>query len=125
MRNKQRGMSFIVIFLIGVVLALGAVGFMKVAPAYADYATAKKAINAVAASDGRSGSVNEIRKAFERHASVDSITVVTPAELEISKDGGDVVISFAYAQKIPLFANVSLLIDFSASTAPGGGADKP
>jgi len=27
------------------------------------------------------------------------------------------VISFAYAQKIPLFANVSLLIDFAASTA--------
>jgi len=117
-------MSFIVIFLIGVVLALGAVGFMKVGPAYGDYATAKKAINAVASGEGRTGSVNEIRKAFERRASVDSITVVTPAELEITKDGGDVVISFAYAQKIPLFANVSLLIDFAASTAPGGGSDK-
>ena len=49
---------------------------------------------------------------------------MTGAELEIGKDGGEVVISFAYAKKIPLFANVSLLIDFAASTAPGGGADK-
>ena len=124
MRNKQRGVSFPVIFLIGVVLAIGAIGAMKIAPAYADFSTAKKAIVAIAGSEGRTGSVSEIRKAFERRSSIDNITVVTPGELEISKDGGDVVISFAYAQKIPLFANVSLLIDFAASTAPGGGVDK-
>ncbi|MBE0616129.1 MAG: DUF4845 domain-containing protein [Burkholderiales bacterium] len=123
MRNKQRGVSFPVIFLIGVVIALGAVGAMKIAPAYGDFSTAKKAIVAIAASEGRTGSVTEIRKAFDRRAAVDNITVVTPSELEISKEGGDLVISFAYAQKIPLFANVSLLIDFAASTAPGGVAD--
>jgi len=123
MRNKQRGVSFLVIFLIGVVLALGAVGAMKVFPAYSDFLTAKKAITAIAASEGRTGSVAEIRKAFDRYANVNNITVVSPGDLEISKDGGEVVISFAYAQKIPLFANVSLLIDFAASTAPGA-ADK-
>ncbi|MCK9202749.1 MAG: DUF4845 domain-containing protein [Burkholderiales bacterium] len=120
MRNKQRGVSFLVIFLIGVILALGAIGAMKVVPAYMDYETAKKAIVAIAASEGRSGSVADIRKAFDRYANVNSITVVTPGDLEISKDGGEVVISFAYTKKIPLFANVSLLIDFAASTAPGG-----
>ncbi|MBE0625003.1 MAG: DUF4845 domain-containing protein [Burkholderiales bacterium] len=117
MRNKQRGVSFPVIFLIGVVLALAAVGAMKVLPAYMDYATARKAIIAIAASEGRAGSVSEVRKAFERRATVDNITVVNAGELDISKEGGDLVISFEYAQKIPLFANVSLLIDFSASTS--------
>jgi hypothetical protein len=124
MRNKQRGISFLLIFLIGVVLALAAVGAMKIAPAYTDFLTAKKAIVAVAAGEGRTGNVTEMRKAFDRRANIDNITVVTPAELEITKDGGEVVISFAYAKKIPLFANVSLLIDFAASTAPGGGSDK-
>ena len=124
MRNKQRGVSFPVIFLIGVVLALAAVGAMKVWPAYSGFLTAKKAIVAIAAGEGRTGSVTEMRKAFDRRSAIDNITVVTPGDLEISKDGGEVVISFAYAKKIPLFANVSLLIDFSASTAPGGGSDK-
>jgi hypothetical protein len=124
MRNKQRGISFPVVFLIGVVLALAAVGAMKIAPAYTEFLTVKKAITAIAASDGRTGSVSEIRKAFDRRAAIDSITAVTPGELEISKDGGDVVISFAYQKRIALFGNVSLLIDFAASTAPGGGADK-
>lgn len=124
MRNKQRGISFLVVFLIGVVLALVAVGAMKIAPAYQDFMTAKKDMLAVAGSEGRTGSVADIRKAFDRRADIDSISVVTGADLNISKDGGDTVISFAYTKKIPLFANVSLLIDFAASSAPGGGADK-
>ncbi len=124
MRNSQRGVSFPLIFIIAVILALLAVGAMKIGPAYMDFMTAKKAIVAVAASEGRTGSVAEIRKGFGRRATIDNITVVTADELEISKDGGEVVISFAYAQKIPLFANVSVVIDFAASTVPGGGADK-
>jgi Domain of unknown function (DUF4845) len=124
MRNKQRGISFLVIFLIGVILALAAVGAMKIAPAYSEFLTAKKAIVAIAAGEGRTGSVADIRKAFDRRANIDNITEVTPAELEISKESGEVIISFAYTKKIPLFANVSLLIEFAASTAPGGGSDK-
>jgi len=124
MRNSQRGVSFLVIFLIFVVLALAAVGAMKVWPAYAEFGTAKNAIVAIAASEGRTGSVVEIRKAFDRRANVDNITAVTPGELEITKDGGDIVISFAYSKKIPMFSNVSVCIDFAASTAPGAGADK-
>jgi hypothetical protein len=124
MRKQQRGISFPFVFMVGVVLALAVVGAMKIAPAYVDFITVKKAVAAIAAGEGRTGNVSEIRKAFGRRAAIDNITVVTPEELEISKDGGDVVISFAYAKKIPLFANVSVLIDFAASTAPGGGADK-
>ena len=124
MRNKQRGVSFPVIFLIGVVAALAAVGAMKVGPAYMEYDTARKAIVAIAASEGRAGSVVEIRKAFDRRANIDNVTVLSGGDLDISKDGGDLVIAFAYAKKIPLFANVSLLIDFATSTAPGGGVDK-
>ena len=101
MRNKQRGVSFPVVFLIGVVVALGAVGAMKVGPAYKDFYTAKRAITTVAASEGRAGSVVEIRRAFDRHAEIDNITVVAANELDISKEGGDLVISFAYAQTAP------------------------
>jgi hypothetical protein len=120
MRNKQRGVSFLLVFLIGVVLALAVLGAMKIAPAYSEFITAKKAIVAIAANEGRSASVSDIRKAFERRSDIDDIKAVTPGELEITKDGGEVVISFAYSKKIPLFANVSVVIDFAAST--GGGS---
>ena len=119
MGNKQCGVSFLLIFMIGVVLALSAVGAMKIAPAYTEFMTIKKTIMAVAASEGRTGSVTEIRKAFDRRANIDNITAVTPGDLEITKDGGELVISVAYAKKVPLFSNVSVCIDFVASTAPG------
>jgi hypothetical protein len=124
MRNKQRGVSFLVIFLIFVFFALAAVGAMKIVPAYTEFQTVQKTIMAIAASEGRTGSVTEIRKAFDRRANVDNITAVTAGELDISKDGGELVISAAYAKKIPLFANVAVCIDFVASTVPGGGTDK-
>jgi hypothetical protein len=124
MRNKQRGVSFLVVFLIGVMIALGAVGAMKILPAYSEFQTAKKAINGVASGEGRTGNVSEVRKAFDRRANIDSISAITGGDLDVSKDGGEVVISFAYSKKIPLFANVSVCIDFAASTAPGGGSDK-
>jgi len=124
MRNKQRGVSFLLVFLIFVVLGLGAVGAMKIVPAYTEFQTVQKTIMAVAASEGRTGSVAEIRKGFDRRANIDNITEVTAGDLDISKDGGDVVISVAYAKKVPLFANVAVCIDFVASTAPGRGTDK-
>jgi len=124
MRNKQSGVSFLVVFLIGVVIALIAVGAMKILPAYTEFQTAKKIMIAVAGSEGRTGSVAEIRKAFDRRANIDAIAAVTGGDLEVGKDGGELVISFAYSKKIPLFANVSMVIDFAASTVPGGGTDK-
>ena len=83
MRSKQRGISFLVVFLIGVVLALAAVGAMKILPAYAEFQTAKKAITGVAGSEGRTGSVIEIRKAFDRRATIDNISAVSGADLEV------------------------------------------
>jgi len=124
MRNKQRGVSFPVIFLIFVVVALAAVGGMKVFPAYAEYQSIKKAINGTASSEGRTGNITEIRKAFDRRANIDNIESVTGADLDIGKDAGELVIAFAYSKKIPLFANVSLVIDFAASSSPGGRTDK-
>jgi Tfp pilus assembly protein PilE len=124
MQNKQRGLSLLALVLGLVVAAVVALVGMKVFPAYSEFLQSKKAIGAVAANEARGGSVVEIRKAFDRYANIDNITTLAGTDLDISKDGGELVISFAYSKKIPLFYNVSLLIDFAASTAPGGRVDK-
>ena len=36
---------------------------------------------------------------------------------DISKDGNGVVISFGYERRIPLFYNISLVIDFEGSSS--------
>jgi len=116
--NRQKGVSVFVMMVIMAVLILCAVVGLKVGPVYMEYMQIKKALVGIAESgELRAGSVNDVRKAFDRRAQVDSITEINSGDLEISKDGGgDLVIAFAYPKKVPLFGNVSLLFDFSGSS---------
>jgi hypothetical protein len=115
MQNKQRGVSlsglFIGLFILIFVALLG----MKLIPAYMEYGTAKNAIQGIAR-DKANGSPQEIRRAFDSRAAIDDITAVKASDLEITKDGGEVVIGFAYRKEVPLFANVGVYMDFAAST---------
>jgi hypothetical protein len=104
------------LLVICVILILGALIGLKVAPAYIEYGQIKKAVTGIVQGGEAKGTVADIRKAFERRAQVDDITTITAQDLDISKDGNDVVISFAYPKKVPLFANLSLLIDFAGSS---------
>ena len=119
-RKRQQGLGFagVIFLLIGIVFV--AIIGMKLVPAYIEYFTIKKAITGMTQSgELRGASVADVRKAFDRRTAIDDITAVTPADLEITKDGNDVVISFAYEKRIPLFYNISVLIDFAGSSRPG------
>jgi hypothetical protein len=115
--NKQSGMSFFGILIVCIVIVIGAIGGLKVVPAYIEYFQIKKAINGIVQSgEARRSTPAEIRGAFERRRTIDDFEAVTGKDLDITKSGNDVVISFAYPKRIPLFANVNLLIDFAASS---------
>ncbi len=115
--RRQRGVSLGGLLMGCVVLAILALIGMKVAPAYLQYGKIKKAVAAVAgSSDAREGTPTDIRKAFDRFASTDDITDLTGKELDITKERGAVVISFAYDKEIPLFSNMYLLIKFAGSS---------
>jgi Domain of unknown function (DUF4845) len=118
--RRQRGMSGIGILIILILVVFAALIGMRVTPAYLEYFAIKKAIASMTQSgELRGGSVADVRRSFERHQAIDDFTAVGPQDLEITKDGGDLVISFAYEKRVPLFYNVSLLIDFAGSSQPG------
>jgi hypothetical protein len=98
-----------------IVIVFVAIGGLKIAPAYIEYYTVKKAIAAVAQTTSK-GTVAEVRAAFDRRAQIDDIEVVSGKNLEISKEGNEVVISVAYPKRISLFGNVSVVIEFAASS---------
>ena len=116
MIRKQRGVSLMGLMMGCFLLVIVAVLGMKLAPSYIEYSSVKKAVSGIG-SEMRGGTVGDVRKAFDKRAQVDSIEVIKGADLEVSKDGSDLVISFAYPKKIPLFGNVSILIDFAGSSA--------
>lgn len=116
--NKQRGVSLSGLLVGVVIVVLVALLGMKVFPSVTEYLQIKKAIKAVAQDSSlKSASVAEVRKAYSKHQEIDNIKKIGPADLEVTKEGGELLISFAYQDKIPLFANVSLLLDYEASSA--------
>lgn len=115
----QRGFSLSNLMVWGIIFALVAVGAMKVAPSAIEYYKIQKNIKAVAASVPPDATVSQVKSSFSKYAEVDHLKF-SADDLEITKDSGQVVISFAYEKKIPLFGNVSLLIDYKGSTAPSG-----
>jgi Tfp pilus assembly major pilin PilA len=113
--KNQRGVTLIGMLMAAIVIVVVAIGGLKVAPAYIEYFTVKKAIVAIAQANSKA-TVAEVRTAFDRRSAIDNIDVIGPKDLEITKEGNDIVISFSYPKRIPLFGNISLVIDFAASS---------
>ncbi len=119
--NRQHGIGFVTLALYLVVGAVVVLGFLKILPHYIEYFSVKKVITAMATSEEvKSGTVAEIRTSFDRRRVIDNIQAVKAADLEISKENNDTVVSAAWQANIPLFTGWTLLIDFKVSTL-----DKP
>ena len=117
--KRQRGMGFagVLVMLVGIIF-LAIIG-MKMVPAYLEYFAIKKAVAAITQGGQlRNATVADIRRAFELRAGDRRHHLGRAKDLEITKDGSEVVISFAYSKRIPLFYNISLLIDFAGSSKP-------
>lgn len=113
----QRGVALSGLIFWGIVLILVAVLGMKVTPSVIEYFKILQGSKAVVAKATPEATVVELRRSFDKFAEVDHLSF-SSRDLEIYKDNrGQVVIEFAYEKRIPLFANVSLLIDYKGSTA--------
>lgn len=117
MRNRQQGLSLIGLIIVGGLLAFVLlVGFRSV-PAFTEYFAIQQVIRAVAEEGDSGASMTELRRSFDRRSGIDNISTITSKDLDIFKQGGKVVIEVEYERKVPIAGNVSLLFDFSASTA--------
>jgi hypothetical protein len=114
MRHNQSGVSLLALVAVLIVLFVVALFGMKVVPSVLEFRAAKGAIEAIA-HDMPSAAPGEIRRAFENRSNIDDINSIKPTDLEISKEGNQAVISFAYRKEVPLFRNVGLYIDYAAT----------
>ncbi|MGB2818010.1 MAG: DUF4845 domain-containing protein [Burkholderiaceae bacterium] len=110
--SRQRGLSLVGLIFVGmIVVALLALGF-RIVPAVIEYIAIERAVQKIK----NESTVRDIQAAFERHRTIDDITSISSRDLDITKEGDKVVISYAYQKKIPILDNVSLVIDFAGTT---------
>ena len=109
---RQRGISFIGLVFVAVVLACVGVVVAQVIPTLIEYQAIYKAANK--AKEG--STVPEIRAIFDRAQAIDDFQSVMGRDLDIKKVNDKVVISFAYEREIPLFGPAYLVLKYKGET---------
>lgn len=120
-KSKQCGFSLVGLIFVLAILAMIAVLAMKVVPTVIEYNSIRKAI---VVAKGAGETVRDIQSSFDKQAEVGYIESITGKDLEITKNGGDIDVSFAYQKKIPLFGPASLVLDYAGTTAKTVAAKK-
>lgn len=112
-RHNQKGVSFIGFVVIAVLaVAVFAIGGQSL-PILLEYQAAVKAAKKAA---NESGSVAQVRAAFDRAAAIDDIRTISGKDLEIGKMNENVVVGFDYERDIPLVGPAYLVYRFSYQT---------
>ena len=114
MRNRQLGVTLTGLIVGAVILILVAITGMKTLPAYLEFFAAKKLITQIA--NERPPTPAEARRAWDLRQGIQDITTVNSKDLQVTKEGNTVVISFAYRKEVPLFGNVGIYMDFAADS---------
>ncbi len=114
---SQRGLSLVGLIFIGLIVVILTVIGAKTVPAVVEYLAIEKDVQR-AADSGQT--VESIRAAFDRYATIDDVTSIHGRDLDVTKDGDQVIVSYAYTYTIPLLSNVRLVIDFSGSSRDHG-----
>jgi Domain of unknown function (DUF4845) len=114
-RQRQRGLTmtgFIVTAIVAVTVVM--VGF-RILPSYIEYFSVQKVL-AKTLQDSKEGfSLYQFRRDFDLKASADYIDSVRGSDIEVTKDGNNLVATAAWTRTLHLVGNVSLLLEFEAT----------
>ena len=112
LKSEQVGISFVgLLFVVGVLACLAVLG-AQAFPTVVEYQAILKAVQK--ASEGNT--VPQVKAIFDRAAAIDDITSIDAKDLEITKDGDQVVVKFAYNREIHMFGPAYLLLKYSGQS---------
>jgi len=118
-RQRQRGLSLVGLLFWAIVVSFGALLLIRVYPSVQEFLTTRQAVDRVARSDPRPGSIPEIRRAFDKQRQIEyTNSMISGNDLEIEAVGDGFRVSFAYDKEVEIMDPVFLLIKYrhTAST---------
>ena len=109
----QRGISFIGLLFVAVVVGGLGVVIAQVIPTLIEWQAIDKAANK--AKEG--ATVPEVRAIFDRAQAIDDFKSVSGKDLDVQKVGDKVVVSFAYDREIHLFGPAWLVLRYKGQSS--------
>jgi hypothetical protein len=114
MQHRQRGMTFLGIIVLVIVVGAWVYSGIRLVPKYLEYmrvaATLEKVRDEYDSNPGTTDFM--LRKAVERHFDIEMVEIITSNDIEIRKEGGTFFMRAFYEDTVPLVANVSFLVEF-------------
>jgi hypothetical protein len=117
MRNRQRGVTAIGWIFLMVPLALVGYAAIRLTPVYLNYMKVARALEQTAADfqDDQSATAQTLRYSIEKRLDIESVNYPQVKDIIVKRDGRTWVLQAAYEDVAPLFANISLLVNFDRS----------
>jgi len=112
LKQGQQGLTFFGLLIVGVLLAFAGVIFAQLVPTYIEFMAVEKAVQKASAGT----TVAEVRSIFDKAATIDDITTITGKDLEVGKQGDQVVVSFDYQREVPLMGPAYLVMKYKGSS---------
>jgi hypothetical protein len=117
MTRTQRGVTLTGAIVGMIVLALGGLFAAKLVPSYLEFFAVQKILKSMEAGGDLKGNVKEIRASFDKRNSIEGVKAMRGDELEITKEGGEAVVTASWSIKVPVVGNFSACVDFTTTTA--------
>ncbi len=118
MPKSQRGLSFSGFIFGAFVFVLLSITGLKLIPAYMQFGAINNIFTAIANDpEMQKASLRDVRASFGKRSVIDNITAIKADDIDLEVNSGRLIITASYAVKVPLAGNVSLYLDFNASSA--------
>ena len=115
--RKHRGVTLMGAIMAMIALAFVALFTAKLLPAYLEFFAVKKLLASMEAAGDTKGTVRDIRLSFDRRNMIEGVKEVKGDDLEVTKEGGEAVVTATWSVKIPMIYNFSACLDFTATNA--------
>ncbi len=118
MANRQRGVSLSGLLMLAGVLVFSGIVAMKLIPAYMQDKEIQSIFSAIVHDpDMQNAPIKDIRMSYSKRSMVANVTAIKAEDVEIGKEGKSISLSASYSIKVPVAANVSLLLEFNPSSS--------
>ncbi|HEY1458756.1 MAG TPA: DUF4845 domain-containing protein [Casimicrobiaceae bacterium] len=114
-RRHQRGLTitgFVLVAILAVIVVM--VGFRMI-PAYIEWYTVQKVMANTLATSKDGFTMYQFRRDFDLKAAADYIDSVRGSDIEVIKEGNQLVATANWTRILHLVGNVSLLLEFEAT----------
>lgn len=110
--KNQHGLGITGYIFVLFMLSMGALLVFKLFPPYTEYFMIQREFKNLTVNPGLQDG-KALKSAFQRYADINNVTGINADDIEIS----NTAVSAKYSVKVPLFANINLLLEFNPSSA--------